>query len=223
MKNINRHIIIIYAIALTLALSRCSFSDDNILRIIIGTDTGNARTISPVFSAQNFIRYDITIEGEGHTFSLSSTTPDFVLEDSVTKAVYPNGLPSNISFTISVKGYRAGENSDNYSAFGSKVFTLTPGATTVFVSISPVTDAGTTGTLRYTITGNGIVFLQPYSGFDPEIETEPGSLPGTIPLTVDGNTYPLTLPSGFYVLYYNGLIDVILIYKNFTTEVSLNL
>ena len=228
----------ILTVFLSLSFSGCSASilppndAPGYLRIVIGADTVPAKTISPAFSASQFINYDITIEGTGISFNVSSAFPDFLLDNNtIIQNAYPNGLPYG-TYTITVKAYRNGENGANYSAYGSKTFTLGPGVETVVVTISPIISAGNDGALSYKLTGSGKVILLPYANFVPEPDsgeqepisgTDPGSLPGAITLTVDGNSHNLQLASGYYVLYYNDLIDVVLIYKNFTTEISLNL
>ena len=258
MKYIRFCLLLIFIPALILVVTGCSGfglpADDKetALCIEIGQGPTFARTVFPDFSSLDteggkFLRYDIEIAGGGNDFTFSSTSPVFMLNNSTIEAKYPNGGLIYGTYTISVKAYRAGEDGDNYSAFGitDPPITLGPGTTTVGVSIGPIVEEGTTGKLSYTISGTGDAILLPYSSYEPELNPEPDSEdpnPGSgggsegvaavnsisYTLTTDGTARVLELPSGYYILKYSGndgtdYIDVVNIFKNFTTELVLEL
>ncbi|MCL2832667.1 MAG: hypothetical protein FWD78_05820 [Treponema sp.] len=247
MKYQKIFIALIFLVLLALVVSGCSLflppgDTAEGLHIIIGTQEEFARTISPDFTDLFFSQYDITIEGGGNIININSISPVVTLDDSQTLALYPNSLPTNVKFTITVKAYRTGETGENYSAYGSSDFNLAPGTTIVKVDIGPIIKDGAKGTLNYIINGSGAAILLPYVDFIPDPEplldpdsdltpvagTDPWGNPEAIILTVDNSNHNLSLPSGYYMFYYknsaeNTNINVIHIYKNFTTRFIINL
>ena len=199
-------------------------SKGNGIHILIDSELEAIKTFSPDFTEQPvFVNYSVTITGGTVNFTMSSSSRSFVLSSNE----YPQGFPYG-TYTVTVTGYRAGEDNGNYSARGSRIFTFSSGARSVLVKLSPVYGEGA-GILNYTIIGDGSVTLRQYDVPDPEppeiLDPEDPEYEAPEWPKILSGSGELSLPAGFYRLDYgvSRPPEIVHIYRNFTTKVNISL